>query len=120
MQDKRRLVMAKILYIEDDESTRNCVELMMTRLGHNVMSREDTDKAFAIVDIWKPDLVITDHNLGEGKEKGLQLALRLKADKVNVVMLSSDDNALSGAKRADIPFFMKPCLIRNMLAELEI
>ncbi len=112
--------MARILYIEDDEGMRNCVELVLKRRHHTVISRVDTEKVCAIADIWKPDLVITDHDLGEGKEKGLQLALRLKAAKVNIVMLSGNDEALSGAKRADIPFFMKPCLIGDLLDEMEI
>ena len=105
----------KILYIEDNESVRDCTELMLKRLGHTVITRIDTEKADTLVDIWKPHLVITDHDLGEGKEKGLQCALRLKADKVNVVILSGNNDALSGAKRADIPFFMKPCHIGDML-----
>lgn len=112
--------MARILYIEDDESVRECTETMLRRLGHSVISRVDAEKVTPLVDIWKPDLVIIDHDLGEGKEKGLQVALRLKADKVNVVMLSGNDEALSGATRADIPFFMKPCLISDLMDEVEI
>lgn len=108
----------RILYIEDDESVSNCTEMMLKRLGHTVITRIDTEKADTLVDIWNPDLVITDHDLGEGKEKGLQCALRLKADKVNVVMLSGNNDAMSGAKRADIPFFMKPCHIGGMLDEV--
>lgn len=107
----------KILYIEDNESVRKCTELMIKRLGHTLISKIDNEKVCAIADIWKPDLVIIDHDLGEGKEKGLQCALRLKADKVNVVMLSGNDDALSGAKRADIPFFMKPCCINKLIEE---
>lgn len=110
--------MARILYIEDDKSTRNCTELMLKRSGHTVIAREDAEKAFAIADIWKPALIITDHDLGEGKQKGLQAALRLKAAKYNVVILSGNEEALSGATRADIPFFMKPYLIRDLLAEV--
>ena len=107
----------RILYIEDDKSVKKCKELMLKRLGHTVISRIDTEKVCAIADIWTPDLVITDHDLGEGKEKGLQCALRLKAAKVNVVILSGDNDALSGAKRADIPFFMKPYRINKLLEE---
>lgn len=111
--------MAKIMYIEDDEGVRRCTEMMIKRLNHTVISRVDTEKAFAIADIWNPDLVITDHDLGEGKEKGLQLALRLKDAGINVVMLSGSSEALSDARKADIPFFMKPCIINKLFDEVE-
>lgn len=112
--------MVKILYIEDNEGARNSTKLILERLGHTVISRVDTDGVFAMADIWKPDLVITDHDLGEGKEKGLQLALRLKADGVKVVILSGNDDALSDARKAVIPFFTKPCKISTLLAEMEV
>lgn len=109
----------RILYIEDDERVRKCTELMLKRLGHTVISRIDTEKVCTIADIWKPDLVIIDHDLGEGKEKGLQCALRLKDVKVNVVMMSGNHDALKGARDADIPFFMKPYVISNLLDEVK-
>lgn len=112
--------MARILYVEDDESTRKCHILMMKRLGHSVLPRIDTEKIKAFVDIWKPDLVITDHDLGLGKEKGLQAALQLKADGINVAMLSGNHDALEEATAAGIPFFTKPCLIKKMLSELNL
>ena len=112
--------MARILYIEDNEGVRNCTELMLKRAGHSVLSRIDTYKVDQISEIWCPDLVITDHDLGEGKETGLDAAIRLKADGVNVVMLSGNDDALKGAREVDIPFFMKPCVIRTLLDEVEI
>ena len=112
--------MARILYIEDDEKVRQCTTLMLKRADHSVLPRIDTDKINALVSIWKPDLVITDHNLGEGKEKGLQVALRLKADRINVVMLSGNYDALKGASAANIPFFSKPCSIASLLSEIEI
>lgn len=112
--------MAKILYIEDDESIRNCTELMLNRLGHTVITRMDTEGVFAMADIWKPDLVITDHDLGEGKENGLQLALRLKDAGVKVAILSGNDDVLSDAREAKIPFFYKPYKISVLLKEMDV
>ena len=112
--------MARILYVEDDEGVRNCTELMLKRLGHTVITRIDTDKVTAMADLWKPHLVITDHDLGEGKENGLQLALRLKDAGVKVAMLSGNDDALSDAREAKIPFFHKPCYISALLEEMEV
>lgn len=112
--------MAKILYIEDDESTRDCTTRMLKRLGHSVIPRIDTTKIDAFASIWKPDLVITDHDLGEGKEKGLQAALKLKSLGINVVMLSGNYDALTEATAAGILFFTKPCPIKTMLDEISL
>lgn len=112
--------MAKIIYIEDDESVRNCTTIMLKRKGHSVLPRRDTYNVDQIAEIWSPDLVITDHNLGDDKETGLKAALRLKDAGVNVVMLSGNDDAMKGAREADIPFFMKPYVISKLLDEMEI
>ena len=112
--------MARILYVEDDENVRDCTELMLKREGHTVISRVDTEKAFAIADLWKPHLVITDHDLGEGKENGLQLALRLNDAGVKVAMLSGNGDALSDAREAKIPFFHKPYYIYELIEEMKV
>ena len=112
--------MARILYIEDDERTRGCTTTMLKRLGHSVIPRIDTAKIDALASIWKPDLVITDHDLGEGKEKGLQAALKLRGLGINVVMLSGNHDASTEAIAAGIPFFIKPCLIKTMLDEIRL
>ena len=108
--------MAKILYIEDDKDLRDLTELVLARThNHIVMPRIDTKQADAIVDLWSPDLVITDHELGCGKEKGLELALRLKKNGIKVAILSSSPDAYHGAAKAKIPFFYKPYDIRALL-----
>ena len=100
--------MSRILYIEDDKTLRESCTTILQYLGHSVIPREDTDKADAIVDQWKPHLVITDHELGEGKETGLQMAKRLHADGIKVAVLSGSEDAFYGAEEVGIPFFMKP------------
>jgi DNA-binding NtrC family response regulator len=112
--------MARILYIEDDESIRNLTTRLLRREGHSVIEREDTDRADALVDQWSPHLVITDHELGKGKEEGLQLALRLHREGIKVVMLSGNSDAALKAAEARIPFFFKPCLISKLLKQVEL
>ena len=112
--------MARILYIEDDRYIRDVTVMLLKRAGHSVIPKADTDKVTALVSIWKPDLVITDHELGQGKEKGLDAALRLKADGVKVALLSSSPDACTGAREAEIPFFYKPYDIAALLKEMEM
>lgn len=112
--------MARILYIEDDKTLRNTIDNVLVALGHSVLTRENTDKADAIVDQWNPDLVITDHNLGEGKETGLELAKRLHVNGQKVAVFSGSDDAHRGAVDNDIPFFYKPCTIIDILEEMNV
>lgn len=113
--------MPKILYIEDDKLLRESTELLLTRLhGCTVIPRVDTDKADALANLWKPDLIITDHGLGVGKEKGLELAKRLHAAGHKVAILSASSEALDGAAEAKIPFFFKPYNVGALLKEMEV
>ena len=112
--------MSRILYIEDNEEIRELGEIMIKREGHSVILLPDTSKADAFVDQWKPHLVITDHELGEGKEVGLDLAVRMKINNVKVVILSGNVKAMSDASLLGISFFMKPYSMKKLLKEMEI
>ena len=111
-------IMARIMYIEDDESVRTAGKMMLERKKHTVIARENTDKALAMASIWKPDLIITDHDLGT-EDTGLVFAEKAKQDGFNVAMMTGSD--VSGdARRLGIPFFSKPCLITDVLDEVII
>ena len=112
--------MARILYIEDNQSVRESTEVLLKREGHSVISREDTAKADDIVNQWRPHLVITDHELGAGKETGLERAMRLKDAGVKVCMLSGCAVARDKASTAFIRFFIKPYHIPALLLEMNI
>ena len=112
--------MAKILYIEDDKLLREITEQVLLSLGHSVLVRVDAHKADDIVDNWKPDLVITDHDLGCGKETGLELAKRLHATNQKVAVLSGSPGAFYGATESNISFFYKPFCISDLLEEMNI
>jgi DNA-binding response OmpR family regulator len=112
--------MAKIFYVEDDKTLRDLYCLLLTKPGHSVIDRCDTGKADAIISIWKPDLVITDHNLGAGKETGLSLARRLHADGIKVAILSSCHETEDIAGDEGIPFFRKGTSINKVLGGMKI
>ena len=112
--------MSRILYIEDDEQLRESGEKLLKLQGHSVITREDTNRAESLADLWKPHLVITDHELGAGKETGLELAVRLKKDGINVVMLSGCPTAYDEAMILGIPFFMKPYSMLNLVDKMVV
>ncbi len=108
--------MARIMYIEDDKKVREVGELLLKRKKHFVLARKNTDKAIALASIWKPDLVITDHDLGT-EETGIMFAEKAKQQGFNVVMMTGSD-VRADARRLGIPFFSKPCLITDVLEDL--
>ena len=110
--------MTRIMYIEDDKEIRTVGELILKRKGYSVIARENTDKAIAIASIWKPDYIITDHDLGT-EETGLMFAEKAKQGGFNVAMMTGSD-VREGARRLGIPFFPKPCLVTKVLEELEV
>ena len=110
--------MAKIMYIEDDVKIRDVGKLLLERKKHSVMSIENTDKAIAIASIWKPDIIITDHDLGTEKT-GLMFAEKAKQQGFNVAMMTGSD-VKEESESLGIPFFSKPCLITDVLEELGV
>lgn len=110
--------MARIFYIEDYESMKDFMLMLLEKEGHTVIHRYDTEKADAMINMWKPDLVIIDHHLGHGKEKGIDLGKRLHADGIKVAILSSCSIAEEIAKRESIPFFLKGIKIDKLLKEM--
>lgn len=110
--------MARIMYIEDDESMRNAGKILLERKKHSVIVRENTDKALAMASIFKPDIIITDHDLGTD-ETGLMFAEKAKQNGFNVAMMTGSD-VEEDARQLGIPFFSKPCLITDVLDEIII
>ena len=111
-------IMTRIMYIENDEGVRESGEFILKRKGYSVLARVNTDKALAMAHIWKPDLIITDHDLGT-EETGLMFAEKAKQGGFNVVMMTGSDVG-EDARRLGIPFFSKPCLITDLLDEVII
>ena len=110
--------MTRIMYIEDDEEIRKVGVLLLKRKGYSVLARENADKALSLAHIWKPDLIITDHDLGT-EETGLTFAEKAKQGGFNVAMMTGAD-VREGTRRLGIPFFSKPCLVTKVLEELEV
>ena len=108
--------MTRIMYIEDDKKVREAGKLLLKCKGYSVVARENTDKALSLASIWKPDLIITDHDL-DTEETGLMFAEKAKQQGFNVAMMTGSDVS-EDARRLDIPFFSKPCLITDLLEEL--
>lgn len=97
----------KILVIEDEESIRACLKLMLSRKGHIVFTYPSGEGAQSYAEKLKPDLTISDHDLGDDI-KGLQIVSNLKKQGFEVIMMSGNEGARSASWDKNIPFVMKP------------
>lgn len=105
----------KILVIEDEEGIRECLKLRLTRKGHVVFTYSSGPGAQSFAEKLRPDLTISDHDLGEG-DKGLYITSNLKKQGFEVIMMSGNEGIRSASWDKGIPFIMKPDL--NKLLEL--
>lgn len=98
----------RILIVEDNKLIRTGLVALFSRKGHIPITRIDTTGVESLLEICPQDLVLTDNNLGFGKESGLALARRLHEKGVNVVLLSADPQAVHAAIIDGIKALTKP------------
>jgi DNA-binding response OmpR family regulator len=99
----------KILIIEDEESIRESLKIMLSHKGHTVFTYPNGKGAQSYAEKLKPDLTISDHDLGEG-DKGLHIVSNLKKQGFEVIMMSGNEGIRSASWDKCIPFIMKPDL----------
>ncbi len=73
-----RLAKGKILFVEDDPSILEMQQVIMKRLGYEVIATNDGEKAFDLIRRERPDVVVLDVLL-PGCD-GITLARRMRAD----------------------------------------
>ena len=105
----------KILVIDDEEFVRQSLQMILKRKGHTVFTYEKGDGARKYAEDLKPDLIITDHDLGEG-DKGLKIASSLIKLGYRAILMSGNEGIRSASWDIGIPFIMKPNM--NELLEM--
>lgn len=99
----------KILVIEDEELLRKSLKMILSGKGHTVFLYKDGDGAQKYAENLKPDLTISDHDLGEG-DKGLHIASNLRKKGFEVIMMSGNEGIRNASWDLGIPFVLKPDL----------
>ena len=99
----------KILVIEDEEGIRECLKLKLSREGHHVFMYENGEGAQSYAEKTRPDLIISDHDLGEG-DQGLHIVSNLRKKGFEVILMSGNEGIRSAAWDNGIPFLLKPDL----------
>ena len=84
-----------VLVVEDETFTRNIVSEMISKLGHDCNSVTNVNDALIFINKSKPNLVITDLDLGEGPT-GLDLINKIHKDhpEIDLVVLTAHRSPL--------------------------
>jgi CheY-like chemotaxis protein len=80
--------MARILLIEDDESVRPMLRLVLTHFGHTVMEAVDGKEGLALVASSDFDLVITDLVMPEVEGLDVLMQLRKRTPPIKAIAIS--------------------------------
>jgi CheY-like chemotaxis protein len=109
----------KALVIDDDRVIRQVTTLYFGRRGIETITLPDGENAEELCRKHLPDLVVCDNDLGDEKELGIDVAIRLKKQGFNAVMHSGCIKVKKLAVDNEIPFVEKPALLEELLAHMD-
>lgn len=110
--------MKKILVAEDDQSILEVIKIILEGEGYSVVSTDDKDIFFKLVEEHKPSLILLDIWLS-GHDGG-KIAKQLKSDHENkhvpIIMISANNDTPMITKQAGADgFLLKPFDIDDLL-----
>lgn len=113
--------MKKILVAEDDQSILEVIKIILEGEGYSIVSTDDRDTFFRLVDEHKPSLILLDIWLS-GHDGG-KIAKHLKADSKNkhipIIMISANNDTPLITKQAGADgFLLKPFDIDDLLEKV--
>jgi two-component system response regulator PilR (NtrC family) len=103
--------MGRILVVDDERSMREYLEILLRKVGHEVLTAADVPSAVALADSKEIDLVLTDLRIG--RETGLDVLKAFKAaqPETEVVMITAFatmENAIQTMKAGAYDYVTKP------------
>lgn len=116
-----------ILIVDDEEINRNFFDVMLTRLGFEVITARDGEEALDIIPEQKPDLIILDNIMP--KYSGWEVTRRIKRDEefadvadTPVIMFSAMDDVqdkIEGFELGVEDYITKPFNFSEVLARIK-
>ena len=106
----------KILIIEDDESSRESLDLLFKEKGFDTVSTGDGSKGLELMKTINPDLIITDNRLPN--INGIELACINESfnKKIPIILMSGFDDVLEFIDNLNvIAFIKKPIDVKLLL-----
>src|SRR5690349_21135194 len=109
--------MAAILVVDDEQSMREFLEILLTKGGHEVATEAAAQGAIARLEGGSFDLVITDLRLGRGSGLDVLRAVKASAPATEVVMMTafaSTENAIQAMKLGAYDYLLKPFKVEEL------
>jgi two-component system cell cycle response regulator DivK len=114
----------RILVVEDQEDNRRILRDLLTSRGYDLVEAEDGEKALAMAQDWRPDLILMDVQIP--LLDGYEVTRRLKANPAlrDIPIIVVTSYALSGdeskARAAGCSAYVsKPYSARQLLAKIQ-
>jgi len=114
--------MASILVVDDEQSMREFLEILLRKQGHEVFSASDVKEALARAAQAPLDLVISDLRLGA--ESGIDIleAVKASAPATEVIMVTAfatTENAIQAMKAGAYDYLLKPFKVDELKLVVE-
>ncbi|HUO03475.1 MAG TPA: response regulator [Rhizomicrobium sp.] len=84
----------KILILDDEPAIAEPFETALQELGHDVRSTTDGKEAVKLIDLFAPDLLVTDINLPEIDILDLIAELRRSRPRLRIIAISGNSHLL--------------------------
>ena len=75
--DEPSLAGLKILVVDDEPDAREVISLVLSNAGAELKTAESTTRALELIELWRPDLLVSD--IGMPNEDGFSLMRKLRA-----------------------------------------
>ncbi len=80
--------MARILLLEDDESLRPALSLILIQAGHTVMAAGDGEQGLALLGRFRPEVLVTDIVMPEKDGTAVLMEMRKVRGAVKIIAMS--------------------------------
>jgi diguanylate cyclase (GGDEF)-like protein len=116
--DKKR-----ILIVEDDSSTQSIIQEALNDYGYLTAVAKNGTEALAAINLFKPHLLLTDHNMPDMSGLELLKKLRSKENYVTVIFVTARSDGEFAAKALKLgadDYIRKPFLMDELIARIEV
>lgn len=113
----------RILVVDDQESIRLCLRIMLESEGHRVTEASNGAEALRLFTVGEFDLVITDYQMPVMEGNELALGIKMLSPSQPILMITAYDCARAGADNPVDALLAKPfavadlrCVLKRLLA----
>ena len=114
--------MASILVVDDEQSMRELLEILLEKAGHEVIVEADAAGALSRIQAGAFDLVITDLRLGRGTGLDVLRGVKSASPATEVVMVTAfatTENAIQAMKLGAYDYVLKPFKVDELKLVVE-